>query len=210
MRANADEQAENVPDQPLDAATQAKLDAQLAEARTVTERYPTVADATKAGFILAGDFTPGAGAHYISMSAGASGFGSNTYQLDPAHPLAYIYDGTAPTSHIVGLMYGAYTLNAPDGFAGPNDHWHRHANLCIQFAHGKIEVPFPPDTDITKAQCDAVKGFFMRRSLWMVHTWVVPGWESPRGVFAHANLNLHCGDGTDNTDAVGFCKGRDN
>jgi hypothetical protein len=48
---------------------------------------------------------------------------------------------------------------------------------------------------------------FMRETLWMVHTWIVPGWESPQGVFSHANIDLHCGDGTDHTDKVGFCTG---
>jgi hypothetical protein len=60
---------------------------------------------------------------------------------------------------------------------------------------------------VKKSQCDAKHGQFMRRTFWMVHAWVVPGWDSPQGVFSHANIDLHCGDGTDNTDAVGFCKG---
>jgi hypothetical protein len=40
-----------------------------------------------------------------------------------------------------------------------------------------------------------------------VHAWVVPGWDSPQGVFSHANVDLHCADGTDHTDKVGFCTG---
>jgi hypothetical protein len=207
LKVNADEQAESVPDVPLDPQTQAKLDSQLQIAKSVALKYPTVADATHAGMILAGEFTPGAGAHYISMGGGARAFMGKNNVMDPAAPLAIIYDGTAPTSHVVGLMYGSYSLNPPEGFAGPNDHWHRHTNLCITFSGGKIGIPFPPDSDVTKAKCDAVHGMFMRRTLWMVHTWVVPGWQSPQGVFSHANINLHCGDGTDNTDAVGFCKG---
>jgi len=42
---------------------------------------------------------------------------------------------------------------------------------------------------------------------WMVHAWVVPGWESPDGVFSHENPNLRCADGTYDTDAVGKCEG---
>jgi hypothetical protein len=207
LKTNADEQAEATPDVPLDAPTQAVLTNQLQTAKSVALKYPTVADATKAGYILAGEFTPGAGAHYISMGSGKRAFMGDTKNMDPADPLAIIYDGTAPTSHVVGLMYGSYNINPPEGFVGPNDHWHRHTNLCITFDHGKIGIPFPPDSDVTKSKCDAVHGMFMRRTLWMVHAWVVPGWESPQGVFSHANINLHCGDGTDDTDAVGFCKG---
>lgn len=207
LRVNADEQAESVPDVKLDAATQGKLDSQLAIAKSVALKYPTVADATKAGYILAGQFTPGAGAHYISVGIGASAFGGRTDAFNPGAPLALIYEGTFPTSKIVGLMYGGFTAAPPEGFVGPNDHWHRHTNLCITFSKGQIGIPFPPDTNVPKSACDALHGMFMRKTLWMVHAWVVPGWTSPQGVFSHANINLHCGDGTDHVDKVGFCEG---
>ena len=42
--------AESQPDKPLDRATRAELAAQLAAARAVAMRYPTVADATAAGY----------------------------------------------------------------------------------------------------------------------------------------------------------------
>jgi hypothetical protein len=207
LRTNADEQAEQIPDKPLTPAQRKTVAVELVVARAAAMQYPTVADATKAGYILAGKFTPGAGAHYISLSGSAASYLGHTSTVDPAHPLALIYDGTAPTSSIVGLMYGSFTLGAPPGFAGPNDHWHRHRNLCIVFHKGGIGIPFAPDSDVMKSQCDALHGMFMRESLWMVHTWVVPGWESPEGVFSHANIDLHCGDGTDHTDKVGFCAG---
>jgi hypothetical protein len=207
LRTNADEKSESIPDKPLSPAQRKTLAAQLVVARSVAMQYPTVADATKAGYILAGKFTPGAGAHYISIAGSASSYLGKTTKVDPAHPLAFIYDGTAPTSTIVGLMYGSFAGVVPSGFAGPNDHWHRHRNLCIVFHNGSIGIPFAPDSDVGKSQCDALHGMFMRESLWMVHTWVVPGWESPQGVFSHANIDLHCGDGTDHTDKVGFCTG---
>ena len=37
----------------------------------------------------------------------------------------------------------------------------------------------------------------------MVHAWVVPGWESSKGVFWHENPNLRCADGTFNTNDIG-------
>ena len=81
-------------------------------------------------------------------------------------------------------------------------------NLCIQYdSNGKIAVPFAPDRDVKRSQCDAVHGQFMPRTVWMVHAWVVPGWESPKGVFSHADPNLRCADGTVKADAVGFCAG---
>jgi hypothetical protein len=207
LRTNADEKSEHIPDKPLTPAQRRTLAGQLVIARAVAMRYPTVADATKAGYILAGKFTPGAGAHYISIAGSASSYLGHTTTVDPAHPLALIYDGTAPTSSVVGLMYGSFNVSPPSGFAGPNDHWHRHTNLCIVFKNGTIGIPYPPDSDVQKSACDALHGMFMRETLWMVHAWVVPGWESPQGVFSHANIDLHCGDGTDHTDKVGFCAG---
>ena len=82
----------------------------------------------------------------------------------------------------VGLMYFGMQEAAPEGFAGPNDHWHRHSAVCTKYTDGKLDVPFPPDADVTKAQCDSVGGFYMAITGWMVHTWVVPrvgepGWR---------------------------------
>jgi hypothetical protein len=127
--------------------------------------------------------------------------------VNPAYPASFIYDGTSPTSKIVGLMYISMNENPPAGFAGPNDHWHRHFNLCVKYGGATLQVPFPADADITRAQCDAVRGTFMQKSVWMVHAWVVPGWESPDGVFSHANPDLRCLDGTYDTNPMGFCQG---
>ena len=190
--------AEQQPDVPLDTATRAVLKDQLVVARDTALRYPTVADAEAAGYYLIGGFGPGSGAHYIG--AGFGGFGGS---FDPAKPLALIYDGTSPTSQMVGLMYYAMGETAPEGFAGPNDHWHRHSNVCTRGA----EVLFPPDSDVTAAQCASAGGRFMTITGWMVHAWVVPSWESPSGVFSHENPNLRCADGTFNTDKIGRCQG---
>ena len=205
---NVDELLENVPDQPLSPATRAKLASQLVAARAAALQYPTVASARAAGMIQAGGFAPLLGAHFISytnLNRELLPDGS----IDPRYPAGFIYDGIDPTSKIVGLMFVSIKGGAaPAGFAGPNDHWHRHSNLCIQYgANNKISVPFAPDRDVTKAQCDAVHGDFMPKTVWMVHAWVVPGWESPKGVFSHEDPDLLCADGTSKANAVGFCKG---
>jgi hypothetical protein len=192
--------AETQPDQPLDAATRAVLQGQLTAARAVALRYPTVADATAAGYRLIAGFGPGSGAHYIG---GGFGFGA----FDPGKPPTLIYDGTSPTSQIAGLMYLGGGATAPEGFAGPNDHWHRHSNVCTTFGPTGIDVAFPPDSDVTQAQCKGVGGNFMQITTWMVHAWVVPGWDSPAGVFSHENPNLRCADGTYHTDKLGKCQG---
>jgi hypothetical protein len=197
-----DIQAELQPDKPLDRATRAELASQLEAARQIAMRYPTVADATAAGMFLAGGFAPGSGAHYIAIS-GISGSGP----IDVAKVNSYIYEGTSPDSRIVGLMY--YSNAKAEGFAGPNDHWHRHSNVCINWngPSGGLEVPFPADAEVTAGQCARAGGRLMPITGYMVHAWVVPGWESPQGVFSHENLNLRCADGSFDTDKAGFCQG---
>ena len=66
--------------------------------------------------------------------------------FDPSNPLSLIYDGIRPTSQMVGLMYYTMSNKAPEGFAGPNDHWHRHSGVCL--GNGS-DVLFPPDSDVT-------------------------------------------------------------
>jgi hypothetical protein len=159
-----DVEAESKPDRPLNHATHAVLAQQLVDARAVALKYPTVADATAAGYhLVGGGFGPGSGAHYIG------GFFAG---FDPSHPLALIYDGIHPASQMVGLMYYNMSATAPDGFAGPNDHWHRHSGVCTGPGG---DVLFPPDTDVTKRKCDIAGGAYMGVTGWMVHAWVVPG-----------------------------------
>jgi hypothetical protein len=197
-----DVQNESQPNQPLDATTRATLKTQLSDARDFALRYPTVADATAAGYRIAGGFAPGSGAHYITYG-GLTGRGT----FDSTKPISLIYDGTSPTSQVIGLMYYGMGEGAPEGFAGPNDHWHRHSNVCLKNGSGGLEVPFPADQDVTAAQCADVQGNLLKTTGYMVHAWVVPSWESPLGVFSHDNPDVRCADGTFNTDKAGFCAG---
>jgi hypothetical protein len=197
-----DVKEESQPNQPLDATTRATLKTQLSDARDFALRYPTVADATAAGYRLAGGFAPGSGAHYITYG-GLTGQGA----FDSTKPISLIYDGTNPTSQVIGLMYYGMGQGAPEGFAGPNDHWHRHSNVCLKNGPGGLEVPFPADQDVTAAQCADVQGNLLKTTGYMVHAWVVPSWESPLGVFSHDNPDVRCADGTFNTDKAGFCPG---
>jgi hypothetical protein len=197
---NTDEAVEaKIPDKPLDAATRAVVAAQLVAARTAAFKYPTVADAVRGGLVQAGRFSPQTGAHFIKLSSLST--------FDPSDPSSYIYDGVSPTSKVIGLMYLSLSTAPPEGFAGPNDHWHRHSNTCVIFGAGQIKVPFAADSDVTLDQCNAQHGTFMRETAWMVHAWVVPGWESPLGVFSHENTDVLCADGTTKADAMGFCAG---
>ena len=190
---------------PLDAVDQTVLTGQLAASLQAAERYPTVASAKAAGMILAGGMAPGVGAHYQLINAQAFKGINPDGSVNPDYPASWIYASTADNAPVVGVMYESLDETAPSGFIGPNDHWHRHANVCVQFNNGQIGVPFAADQNVTPQECADVHGDFMKKTVWMVHAWVVPGWESPQGVFSHDNLHVYCPGNTDLTDAVGFC-----
>jgi hypothetical protein len=202
---NDTEQSELAKWVPLDAADQAVLTTQLSEALQAAERYPTVASAKAAGMILAGGMAPGVGAHYQLINAEAFKGINPDGSVNPEYPASWIYSSTANNAPVVGVMYESLNSTAPSGFIGPNDHWHRHSNVCVQFNNGKIGVPFAADQNVTPQECADVHGDFMKKTVWMVHAWVVPGWESPQGVFSHDNLHVYCPGNTDLTDAIGFC-----
>ena len=98
-----------------------------------------------------------------------------------------LYDGTSPTSRMVGLSYYVVDDAEPEGFAGPNDHWHRHIGLCVD----PNQTLVVGDEQTTTAECTALGGIKTDGSDgWMVHAWVVPGWDSPQGVFSAENQLL--------------------
>ena len=201
---NTTEQSELKKFVPLDPANQALESQQLAQAEQAAMRFPTFGSAKAAGLVLAGGMAPGVGAHMQN-------FGNSFSDVNPdgtinaADPASWIYAGTGPNDPVVGLMYTAFGKNPPVGFAGPNDHWHQHSNVCVKFTNGEIAVPFAADQDVTPQECADAHGTFMKKTVWMVHAWVVPGWESPQGVFSHDNLHVYCPGNTDLTNAIGFC-----
>ena len=202
---NATEQSELQKWVPLNAHDQAILTNQLYGALQAAERYPTVASAKAAHMIMAGGMAPGVGAHYQMISPelfkGINPDGS----VNPLYPGSWIYASAADNAPVVGVMYESFGQTAPAGFIGPNDHWHRHSNVCVQYGGGKIGVPFAADQNVTPQECADVHGQFMKKTVWMIHAWVVPGWESPQGVFSHDNLHVYCPGNTDLTNAIGFC-----
>ncbi len=181
---------------PVPPSDQVVLDHQMALAQQTTLEYPTLADAQRAHMFRAGPFSPGLGTHMILPAD--LGYGAGTGVMTDAqieHPLAWIYNGTKPDSHVVGLFYQA-AVPSPAGFAGPNDVWHHHKNICITTGAGGINAPLGADRDTTVAQCKAVGGHLIAATGPLLHVWAVPGYEDPQGVFAHLNPAVTCNDGT--------------
>jgi hypothetical protein len=187
--------------QPMDDATKAQLQHQLVLARSVAMQYPTVAAAEAAGWHRAGPYAPGLGVHYFHWSDYANDVVPEASMNDAnvLHPASLIFDGTQPTSKIAGLMYYSASNRIPKGFAGANDIWHYHTNVCIKTDNGVVDTPFGADTTVTKALCDGVGGSLIAKTQYMLHAWVVPGYDSPEGMFSHLNEALTCRDGTYHT-----------
>jgi hypothetical protein len=162
----------------VDRAQCDRLSDELAEARAVAERYPTVADATAAGWFRVTPYVSGIAAHYMNF-----GLVDSTFEIDK--PEMLLFDGTDPDSHIVGLSYYIRedgTAPPTQGFVGDNDTYHRHFGLCIG-AGGVIG-----DSTLTEEECNAIGGSKSNGTDgWMSHAWVVPGCESPWGVFSGEN-----------------------
>ena len=162
-----------------DAATRQVLAEQLSTARSAALRYPAAADATAAGYRKITNYLPCIAAHYMR-------FPNVDRTFDPSAPEMLLYDGNGPDARIVGLSYFVTgTQVAPDGFAGPNDPWHQHVGLCIS---GALVVG---SSDLTEAECAARGGIKADGTTsWMVHAWVVPGWESAWGTFSAEHPEL--------------------
>jgi hypothetical protein len=164
------------PQVPLSEATRMELEQQQTEARAVAAKYPTVATATAAGYRESTVYVPCIGAHYTNV--GLVG------QFNPTAPSELLYDGTSPNSRIVGLSYLVFHPGgAPAGFAGPNDRWHQHTfngGLCM--GAGGLIIGAESES---AADCEKAGGHKIALTdIWMMHDWVVPGWECSWGVFA--------------------------
>jgi hypothetical protein len=162
--------------QPIGEATRQILQTEQEQARAVAAKYPTVADAERAGYRMSTPYVPCIGAHYTNIALAG--------KFDPAKPSELLYDATTSTAHIVGLSYLVYHPGgAPEGFAGPNDVWHQHTfngGLCVN----AIGVVVGAEST-SPARCEALGGKKIPLTdIWMLHDWVVPGFECSWGTFA--------------------------
>lgn len=166
---------EEPPPVSLDAATQARLDAELADARAAAAQYPTAGAAQSAGFYRGVPYESGVGTHWVRFEAIDT-------RLDPAEPEMLLFASDADEAPLVGLTYYVYdSIKEPEGFTGDNDHWHRHLSVCV----GRRAVYTDPG-DAALNGCGPARA----RSGWMLHVWVAPGYDNPRGVFATRNPAL--------------------
>jgi hypothetical protein len=146
------------------------LEEQLAAAREAAARWPTLGTAQAQGWTRADTYVAGTGAHWMHYEDIDGSF-------DPAAPEMLLFGGDGPDAPLVGLTYYV-VFTAPEGFTGDADVWHQHKDVCV----GPEGPLFAGDG---MGRCKSPSEWS-----WMLHAWVVPGWENPAGVFAMENVSV--------------------
>jgi hypothetical protein len=158
----------------LEPADQATFDGQWAAAQAAATDLDTPDEAAAAGYTKAALQQNGIGAHWVNWLLIDRPF-------DPARPAMLLFDERKPHPELVAFSYWVHTPQ-PNGFAGSNDAWHRHTNLCI--VNGWV------DREMAATPRDCAGSFLAGSDLWMLHAWVVPGHENRWGSFAVFNPRL--------------------
>jgi hypothetical protein len=164
-----------VAEVPLDPADTALFDSHLLTAQHAIPKIDSLEKAEALGYVRASSPGSGIGTHWVLWSQIAKPF-------DPAKPSMLLFDEKRKPAELVGYSYALQSPTRPDGFAGGNDHWHQHTGLCVKNGWVVREEATGP------AACDGV--FIAGGDFWMLHAWVVPGWENRKGRFATYNPKL--------------------
>ena len=159
----------------LTPAETGRFELQMADATAAIRRLDTTAKAAAAGYVLSSTPAPGVGVHWVDWAQIAKPF-------DPARPAMLLFSRERGADRLVGFSYWVQSAAEPDGFAGPNDHWHTHSGLCV--VNGWVER----ENVAAPALCpgDWLDG----GDLWMLHTWLVPDFPNRWGLFAQTNPRL--------------------
>jgi hypothetical protein len=153
-----------------------ELKAQLTLARIAAIALMGEPKLSTAGYYVGSYYSPGVGTHYIDWDLVGEAF-------DVAQPAMVLVDTTpGHPRRLAGFSYWVRSKEPPEGFTGATDVWHRHHGLC--FVGGVLTKEGV--TDPSACPGDLIDG----RDLWMLHAWVVPGYENPDGVFAPTNRKL--------------------
>ena len=124
---------------------------------------------------------------------GATGFLGFKGAFDPTMPNVLLFDGEGPTAKLAGLSWILSGPTDPAGFAGPDDHWHRHSSICfvikdfLVISEGDAEGS---PINLSQAGCKRNGGtLFPISNLTMMHLWIGDGYmDGP--LFSHDNSHL--------------------
>ncbi len=166
---------EVLPEEPLGPADAAMFESQWRAAQSAIASFDTQAKAAAFGYVRATAPAGGIGTHWILWSQIAKPF-------DPASPSMLLFDERRDPAALVGYSYALQSPTRPEGFAGGNDTWHQHMGLCVDNGWVVREQAAGPDA------CGGT--YIAGGDFWMLHAWVVPGWDNRKGDFAPFNPKL--------------------
>jgi hypothetical protein len=167
--------SEVVQELPLSLVDAPVFDAQWSAARGAIATRDTEAKAAALGYVRATAPAGGIGTHWVLWSQIAKPF-------DAADPSMLLFDERRSPPVLVGYSYALQSPTRPEGFAGANDHWHQHKGLCVDDGWVVREQASGPDA------CNGT--YIAGGDFWMLHAWVVPGWDNRKGDFAPFNPKL--------------------
>jgi len=159
----------------LDSVDAPVFTSEWAAAQAAIASRDTQAEAAALGYIRATAPSGGIGTHWVLWPQIAKPF-------DPATPSMLLFDERRDPAVLVGYSYALQSPTLPEGFAGPNDHWHQHRGLCVDKGWVVREQAAGPEA------CNGT--YIAGGDFWMLHAWVVPGWENRKGEFAPFNPKL--------------------
>lgn len=155
------------PPPPADPATLVAAATQVERTRVVLQRYPDVAAAVAAGFVLSNPGPPGSCLpdHLIDWSRMDGEF-------DIDEPEMLLAAGTSLDDPVIAASYYVVASSPPDGFAGADDRWHPHGGMCVDSSGLGREV----------AERECTSGSYYGAG-WMVHVWADPAHPNTIGMF---------------------------
>ncbi len=160
---------------PLLTGDKATFANQWLAAEHAVSRFDTLEEVAALGYVRSSAPISGIGSHWVLWPQLAQPF-------DPSQPSMLLFDESRDPARLVGYSYWVQSPTEPDGFAGPNDHWHQHQGLCVVNGWVDRERVSGPDS------CAGT--FLAGGDLWMLHAWPVSGYENADGKFATFNPML--------------------
>ena len=148
----------------------------FAAARAYAERWPTAGAAVLDGWGQVVPYASGMGTHHVRGS-----LRDLDGTFDGGEPEFLMYDGSSPESRLTGMAWFVRSdAGPPDGFAGDNDWWHQHLDMCVAPDENWLGQGVGAD------DCAARGGIHEPgRDWWMAHAWILPEWEVRSDVFAN-------------------------
>jgi len=160
-----------------DAATFAN---QWLAAQRSTDRFDRLDEIKALGYVRSSAPIAGIGSHWVLWPQLAKPF-------DPSNPTMVLFDESKQPAQLVGFSYWLQSPTRPEGFAGPNDHWHQHQGLCV--VNGWVDRERATGPDVCAG------AYFPGGDLWMLHAWPVGRYPNRDGNFATVNPTLCPGNG---------------